>query len=63
MSIAKSMTSNFVPPLQAVREHKDNTHWFTIASFILIGLTVGALMSTIIVNSMEIKEEVENDTK
>lgn len=55
-SVFKNMSSNLVPPLKSVKETNDNTHWFAIASFILLGLLTGSLVSTIIYNTLEYKK-------
>lgn len=62
----KNIVGSFIPPVDSVIQGKDKTHWVAIATFLLVGLTIGAFLTTIIVNSIEInkvKEEVENGTK
>lgn len=56
MSLEKQIVNNFVPPMNALSEKNDNTHWFSIASFILLGLMIGALSTTIYINHLEIKK-------
>lgn len=55
-SISKSIVNNFVPPLKALNETNDNTHWILIGAVILVGALVGALATSIYVDIVDIKK-------
>jgi len=58
-SLHKNIANNYVPPMKAISENGHNHNWIQASAYILLGLTAGALLTTLAVNIINIRKHIK----